>query len=66
MVSKISALKSNYSVQLMIPNMWKESLLLRSILIMLVAFLPSKLTEQKYILHNTTFPEKVRFPEVTY
>ena len=37
-----------------------------SVLIKLVAYLSSKFTEQLYILQNTPFSEKVRFPEVTH
>ena len=37
-----------------------------SVLIKFVAYLSSKFTEQLYILQNTPFSEKVRFPEVTH
>ena len=44
--------------------MYEEGL--HTFLKMSVVYLPSKLTDQLYILQNTSFPEKVMFPNVAH
>ena len=44
--------------------MYEEGL--HTFLKMSVVYLPSKLTDQLYILQNTSFPEKVTFRDVAH